>query len=78
MTSESCSVKTTEKDATQDKNNIDKIEKYLKGNIYPSEKKHLIECANKNTAPKYFLDDLNKLKDKKYENNFEIMKEIYT
>ena len=42
MTSESCSVKTTEKDAIQDKNNIDKIEKYLKGNIYPSEKKHLI------------------------------------
>ncbi|WP_397601224.1 DUF2795 domain-containing protein [Silvanigrella sp.] len=77
MTIESTSVKNTEKDALQDKSNIEKIEKYLKGNIFPSEKKHLIECANKNTAPKYFLDDLNKLKDKKYENNSEIMKDIY-
>jgi hypothetical protein len=53
-----------------------KVEKYLAGVHYPSEKKNLIDRAQDKNAPDDVLDLLNKLLDKTYRSPIDITREI--
>ena len=76
MNNNSGSEQATEKNATSGKPNEESFEKYLKGVSFPTEKKLILEQAKKNSAPQAILDDLNKLKEQKYQSQADINKAV--
>lgn len=67
----------TTKNGILNKESDRNIEKYLKGMNFPTEKKHILEQAKKNNAPKIILENLNKLKHQKYHNQSDIAKIVW-
>lgn len=73
---QSGSEQNTEKNASIHQAHHENMETYLKGVIYPAEKKSLLEYAKKNHAPQNILDCLNKLKDQKYLTQSDVSKSM--
>lgn len=53
-----------------------KIQEYLKGSHYPSNKQDLVNVAKKNSAPSDVMDILNMLPEREYISPADVMKEV--